>query len=181
MWNYFVYILRYSYTRPAGLVAADFAYFGIAFIGVILGWKIICKQAIFYGPGLLILLLIAVVHGLNTESRQMVFVFPLLLMLLSAGLSNYKFRNLEVGFLALLGLVSSKVWYPINPLNSADYPVSFQSLLYSPLQKYFMNLGPWMNDRNYIIHLSCALLLLTGGYLYMHRSNLAIRLKDGIE
>ncbi|HXH19081.1 MAG TPA: hypothetical protein VNJ07_08345 [Chitinophagales bacterium] len=156
VWNYFIYSLRYSYARPAAMASAHFAYFGLAFISLSIYWRQIIQEGSNYGLGTLLILSMTLLHSLTSETRHLLFMFPVSMMLLFSAFREIKFNSLTVAIILLLCIAASKVWFPINPLNSEDYifhPEPLQQMLHSPLQKYFMNLGPWMNNRMYLLHL----------------------------
>ena len=57
------------------------------------------------------------------------------------------FTSLRFGKENNFGFAFSKIWLSINPI-----PEESGNLWEYPMQKYFMNLGPWISNKAYAIH-----------------------------
>ena len=104
---------------------------------------------------------------INTESRQCILGFIFLVIPL-ANIFENKISWLTV--LIILGslILISRLYLPLNPLSTDLYAQAIKNnstlLFKQPLQKYMMNLGPWMSDKNYLIWLFPTLVTMIGGW-----------------
>jgi hypothetical protein len=162
--NYFLATLRLAYSRPGGFFAAHFAYYGLTFCFIIVNFKHIADSIKERGYGAILFSIMAVTMFFNTESRQMIFLLPFAVYF---AVTNPVYNNLKfshVFFILIVALITSKAWFTINPFQNSVYPPldmkDFTELYNFPMQKYFMNLGPWMGDKMYLVHL-CLFALLT--------------------
>lgn len=157
LYNFFILILRLANSRPAGFLSSHFAYFGITLPFIILNYKHIVRQVLQYGYGATLLLGVMLVLFINTESHQFVIVLPFVVYYI---VTNPLYNNLKawhIGVLTGMALLASKVWFTINPLDPTKYATGnmqdFYALYEFPMQRYFMNLGPWMGNQMYVVHL----------------------------
>lgn len=157
LYNFFILILRLANSRPAGFFASHFAYFGLTLSFLVLNYKHIVHQTLSNGYGAVLLLFVITILFINTESHQFVIVYPFIIYYIVTNPLYVKLKGWHVSALGLLAVFLSKVWYPINPLDATKYATGnmedFYALYKFPMQKYFMNLGPWMGNKMYVIHL----------------------------
>jgi hypothetical protein len=87
-----------------------------------------------------------------TESRQLITLFPFAALLLAYTANTMQWRRQQVWIFAVLGLVSSKIWFRINfdGMNTSAYVDRLQNYDTFPMQNYFMNQGPWMSGESYV-------------------------------
>lgn len=173
LYNFFISILRLANTRPAGFLSAHLAYFGILLPFMLLNGKWIITQFIRNGYGAIAFLGITGVMFLNTESRQFLLMLPFIVYFI---ISNPLYRKMRPWHTVTIGIVSlglSKIWLVINPLDPTKYATDnmqdFYDLYKFPMQRYFMNLGPWMSNDMYVVHLITAILCTAGLYL-LHKN-----------
>lgn len=165
--TYLLNIVRLSSSRPGGFLVAHFLYLG----PIIILCFIFCREILTflarYGYGILIAMGIMLFNFINTESRQCILGFIFLVIPL-ANIFENKISWLTV--LIILGslILISRLYLPLNPLSTDLYAQAIKNnstlLFKQPLQKYMMNLGPWMSDKNYLIWLFPTLVTMIGGW-----------------
>jgi len=161
--------------RPLQFVAAHTLYFGpgIFLLFALRRQVTIVLQS--HGVGLTLLAIIAALQFLNSESRQMINLLPLIALIVAQAVeiihADYKFLTMFV----CSSLVLSKFWLTINPVPSdlpsgafSYFPMIGDSQLF-PAQKYFMNFGPWMSTQMLLIQSAVVVLLCLGIYLTIRK------------
>lgn len=126
-----------SVQRPLVYLVAHAAFFGLGALVVVVGWRRICLEARRFGPGLLAILGVTVFFALNSQSRFMLplapMVLPLAVFAFGDGDGRLSLRR-YVQLLAL-ALFASQFWYVIVQHPSLD------------LETVVAHTGPWMpND-----------------------------------
>jgi hypothetical protein len=130
-------------TYPLVFLVLHTVYYGPVFLLTILFWSDIRRAAGTLGLGLYALLLLYAGLGINSESRQMINVWSVLVTVLCVALERYSFPKRNYWLLFGLELVASRVWYRIN---TAPF---YGSILEFPYQRYFMTQGPWVSEAMY--------------------------------
>jgi len=161
--------------RPLQFVAAHTLYFGpgIFLLFALRRQVTIVLQS--HGVGLILLAIIAALQFLNSESRQMINLLPLIALIVAQSVelidADYKFLTM----FTCASLVLSKFWLKINPSHSdlpsgalSYFPMVGNSQLF-PAQKYFMNFGPWMSTQMLLIQSAVVVLLCLGIYLTIRK------------
>lgn len=124
-----------SVQRPLVYVVAHAAFFGLGALVVVVGWRRIALEARRFGPGLVAILGMTVFFGLNSQSR---FMLPLAPMVLPLGVFAFGDGRLSLRRYALLlalALFASQFWYVIVQHPQLD------------LETVVAHTGPWMpND-----------------------------------
>ena len=161
------YFLRhlaiYSQARPGVFLVAHAAYFGLVAAVLIVFWPQVVAVAHRLGTGMTLFLLVHLVWGIHSESRQIVDALPALALVATLAASTVPWPRSIVAAAAGLGLLTSKAWFPINRggfIGRSD-PASY------PAQYYFMNHGPWMAAGPFL--LQAVVLLAACGLLWMPR------------
>jgi len=174
IFNYLLNAIRSGSSRPAGFLVAHFVYFGIGVILYMLYFKRVAEWIRKAGAGFFLLALLSIPLALNSESRQLIFFHALFSLALCSSVS---FSKIQAYALLAVSLILSRAWLPINPLGSDLYleaVIENKELLFTyPLQKYMMNLGPWMNDKNYVVWLVLASITLAAFYLLQRKGVVA--------
>ena len=110
------------------------------------------RQVQSHGPGAVIVLAMIIVFSINSESRQITYIIPILVYFFMPVIRNWNLSMPKfIGF-CVVAFALSKCWLPLNHGNYVNIPVSF------PDQWYFMNMGPWMSHVSYLIFAATALL-----------------------
>jgi hypothetical protein len=145
------YFLRhlaiYSLSRPAVFLVAHAAYFGLLVPVLIVFWRPAVAAAHRLGPGVTLFVLAHLVWGIHSESRQLIDALPALVLLAVLAALTVQWPPHTVAAAAVLGLIVSKAWLPINRegfIGRSD-PATY------PAQYYFLNQGPWMAYGPYLI------------------------------
>lgn len=165
VFNYALSVFRLAYSRPAGFFAAHFAYFGMTFVFLALSFRQFAEGVKRQGYGALLFAALAVMMVLNTETRHLIFILPFALYFILSERKMAGITGRQFFVLLILALAASKVWLPINPLDATLYPPDEQHfhILYEfPMQRYFMNLGPWMGNKMYVAYLVLFSIVYTG-------------------
>jgi hypothetical protein len=127
-----------SLVRPGVFALAHALFFGPLVLCLYLRWRSIARRVHESGIGLTLVAALAIPFALNSESRRLFLLAPLLLPFVVAELDEIDLdRRAWVSLLAL-GLAGSKLWIRVHP----DLETQ---LLAWPSQSYFMTMGPWMS------------------------------------
>lgn len=163
--SFAIHTVLSSLTEPLIFVVAHIVYFGPGIILLFIFSREVCEIAKGYGPGMILVLLAAFVLSINPQSRFLINVAPMVLILVvSAGQETFLKRT-NVWFWLVLSLIYSKVWYRFNTGPQLD-DGTMNSLLNFPLQHYFMNSGPWMSHQMYLVQ--GGIILITGLVIYFY-------------
>jgi hypothetical protein len=161
------YFLRhlaiYSQARSGVFLVAHAAYFGLVVAVLIAFWPRAVAAAHRLGTGMTLFLLVHLVWGIHSESRQIVDALPAFALVATLAASTVPWPGGTVAVAAMLGFLTSKAWFPINRggfIGRSD-PASY------PAQYYFMNQGPWMAAGPFL--LQAVVLLAVCGLLWMAR------------
>jgi hypothetical protein len=142
-----------SVSKPLLAPVALIIYFGPSIVLLALlfyRWKYLIPEL---GSGFMIVFATAaLMSGFMTESRQLITLFPFAALLLAYTANTMQWRRQQVWIFAVLGLVSSKIWFRINfdGMNTSAYVDRLQNYDTFPMQNYFMNQGPWMSGESYV-------------------------------
>ena len=135
-------------TRPFINVISHVVYFGPIIILAGAAWRSVGAAVSQYGLGLQLFFCFHLLCGISPETRIITNFLPFLTLF-----TVLAFRDIPISRFALVGFTLiafclSKVWWIFNIPASADPG----KVLEFPLQKLFMNYGPWMNQDMYMIH-----------------------------
>lgn len=132
------HLFLYNSGRPGLFLLAHAVYFGVVAILLVVAWTRVSRSVHGFGLGLWAFTAFQAGHFINTESRQLADVLPLLVLLVVKALDEGEEGAWpHPGVVVLAGLVLSKFWLPINIGEWGDpYQI--------PAQLYFMNHGPSM-------------------------------------
>lgn len=158
--------------NPLVFLISHFVYFGPSIALIVIYWNELVAKAKSYF-GIMLLLIAYVILSLDSESRQLINVFPIFVFLL---LETLNIRNISKKFIywvLIISLFLSKFWLPIN-IFTGKLNWEYEAFLRFPLQIYFMNLGPWMNTYMYVINLITFLAVIIGLWIWKIRDYSAI-------
>jgi hypothetical protein len=139
-------ILRLSIAKPFIGIISFVTWFGPLIFMAVINWKRLAEQIHKYGYGLLFFFCGFLLLFLDSESRHIILFYPFLCAFTLKSLDRAEPNKYFMIAFALLSVIFSKVWFPINPI-----PEEPGNLWEFPMQKYFMNIGPWMSNRPYVI------------------------------
>lgn len=128
--------------RPGISLLCLIIYFGPIASLALWRWRSVCQLAASMGPGMPIFLGMSLALALDSESRHLVFVFPVLVALTTKVLDARPIAPATVLLFLALSLALSRVWLSIgNPPGTA----------------YWMNFGPWWSWPIYFMNLILAI------------------------
>lgn len=142
---FFVTILLESITKPLIFIVAHPIYYGPLLILTCFLWKPICRLMHQHGIGLVVVMIVGVVLSINPESRRHIALLPFFAAFTVKAAESLRWNASRSWLVAGLSLIFSKIWLPINTGPLEGNPLDF------PLQRYFMNHGPWMSNEMYLI------------------------------
>lgn len=96
--------------------------------------------------------------GLMTESRQWINLLPFIVLAVIQTLERYALHKFFVAALLFIGIGFSKLWMSLNFEGMHDYVYQGGSRFTFPLQRYFMNQGPYMSMESYLYQLVAVVL-----------------------
>lgn len=146
-----------SLPEPLVFLVAHVVYFGPAVLLMALFWKRLCRTFTGYGVGMGLLLILNATFSVTSQSRWLINVFPVFVAVLVKTLEPDLARRGSLFLLAALCLLYSKMWYQINS-EPLVFDGTMDCLLRFPMQRMFMNLGPYMSRPAYLIQGAAAAL-----------------------
>lgn len=132
-----------SCTDPLTFLVSNIQYFGVLFILLVFYLKSFVRTVQRHGLGAVLVIAMITVFSINSESRQITYILPILCYFLMPRISELNLTKYQVLGLVVCSFLLSKVWLPLNHGQYINVPTSF------PDQWYFMNMGPWMSHRSY--------------------------------
>jgi hypothetical protein len=112
---YFLYrLLVLSVWEPGLFLVAHPVYFGLVVPLLALGWSGAARAARGLGPGVMLFLWAHLVWALHPETRTVIDVLPLLVLLVTAAEEPRPWSRGALLALAALALAVSKVWLPLT-------------------------------------------------------------------
>lgn len=158
--------LTSSLSRPLVNIVAHATFFGPTFICLLALSALRLRYESRIGVGLYLLIGIGLVFvGFVTESRQIVTFLPIIaLMILSSVDREFRQNNTLLKSVLMLGLavnlISSKLWLSNNFAELAAQAEKAELYAQFPMQKIFLNHGPWINDTMYVVQGAALLVIL---------------------
>lgn len=157
--------------RPLQFLVAHGVYYGLCTIVFCLFWNKVVLVQQRLGLGLALMFMIVMIQGINSETRQLGNVLPLLALVTALVAETFELRRIAVLSTAGLMLLVSKFWLPFNWFDPTyrqpdDRFPSFSFvhtgiMLEWPFQVYFMNHGPWISNK-YLIAQGVMLVIVAG-------------------
>lgn len=148
-----------SLVRPGVFFVALVAYYGPIVLLAMILWKSTCRHVQAAGPGVVLSLLFCLLLSLNSQSRFLMNLIPLLIPFVIKAADDLEWDRSRFGVFAVLTVVMSRCGVSrfMPDLTTAD-PFSF------PAQLAWMVAGPWMSAVSYFIQAS--LCIVVTGILY---------------
>lgn len=140
-----------SCTDPLTFLVSNIQYFGLIFILLIFYARDFIRRVQSHGPGAVIVIAMIIVFSINSESRQITYIIPILVYFFMQVIRNWDLSMPKFIGLSAVAIALSKCWLPLNHGDYVNMPTSF------PDQWYFMNMGPWMSHSSYLIFAGTAL------------------------
>jgi len=151
------HVLLYNSGRPGLFLIAHAVYFGPVALLLLLSWSRVAATAHRLGLGITAYVVFHFLHGINTESRQLIDGLPLYVLLATLAATERGLAAGHVWLVAAVGLLTSKFWLLINQ-------GMWGEASRFPAQLYFMNMGPSMTSAT--LGLQAAGVLLTLGLFW---------------
>jgi hypothetical protein len=145
--------------KPALFLIAMIVAFGPGFILLLWHLPRVMSATASHSFGSVVLVIVTMALALNTECRQLVFLYPLLIAFLCKALQEVgPGRKFAIAFMAC-SLLLSKVYMPLNALgmgaiSSTETLTDVNDLANFPWQWFFMNLGLYMGWIAYATNLA---------------------------
>jgi hypothetical protein len=147
------HLFLYNSGQPGLFLLAHVVYLGPVVLVVLLLWPTVRTTLHRLGLGVTACAAFQLAHAINTETRQLVDVLPLLALLGAVALEERGIRTWAAAALALLGAFTSKAWLTIN---QGPWGGPYEH----PAQRYFMNMGPSMTRESVAVQAAVALAAL---------------------
>jgi hypothetical protein len=114
-----------------------------------------------YGLGLTLVILMGVLVSIDTESRHNIPGYIIAVPFLGVVVDKLPSPSRFIWLIGILALAASKIWMRMGLPAYDD-----EQYLRFPLQNAFMSIGPWMNDRMFVLQGS--IVLATAALLYAY-------------
>jgi len=135
-----------SITQPGIFYLAHVLFFGPMLILVPFLWGPMCRSIQRRGAGMTLCFTLALVIGAGSESRKLMNFYPFVVLFLAERVDRSVRESWQVGMLAILSLLLSKVWLPMGQ----DLPVPFLGTV--PWRSlYASSRGPWIDHASYLL------------------------------
>jgi len=134
--------------RPGAFIVSHAVFFGPIILVLFLNWQRVCDVAARFGAAPVLLLGLALLMGLNSESRRAVAFVPVLLPLVAVAVADFPWDAQRLGGWVVLSLFCSRVWHTI---------VQFPRLDGDSLAPM---MGPWMPNDYMVSHTLISIVLL---------------------
>ena len=134
-------------SKPAAFLVAHGVYFGPAYALILMRLSSVLRTARRTGLAVYLVLLAFLALGLNSESRQLFYFWPFVVVALGFDLAQMPLpRRSSIVTFAALSLLLAKIYIPLNfaPSGTLDQ---------FPWQWFFMNQGPWVGIPGYFFNL----------------------------
>jgi hypothetical protein len=162
MKEYIMLIFQMVLIIPAINIIAHTMFFGSIILILIFLWKDVAIKIRERGLGLIFFISLCLLLGIDSESRQLVNIFPVFAILACDVLNK---RNVSWGFVyffVMINLISSRFWLPLNHgdwnhFTDSDYFNG--AMLRFPMQIVFMNTGPWLSHLLYGVFTSVIIIM----------------------
>jgi hypothetical protein len=142
-----------SVARPGIFLVAHVAFYGPMFLVTIFLWKKTCRHLHEAGTGLALAVLLGLLLSLNSQSRYVINIFPLMLPFVIKATDTLGWGAAPYTLITCSSVALSKIWFTINT-------GPFQGRLYEfPDQGLFMTHGPWISPTMYALQGGCFLVL----------------------
>ena len=135
-----------SAVKPLVFLVSHPMYFGPAFLLLVFYWKPFTRIVRGHGVGLVLVVLMGIFTSLTPESRQSAPSYFVALPFLALLVDRLALPRRFWWFFAALALASTRIWMRMGLPAYDD-----QRYLHFPFQNFFMNLGPWMSNRMYLL------------------------------
>lgn len=157
-----------SVQRPAAFLVGHAVFFGPWVILLVLRWRDVADSAARLGAGMVAVLGLAVLMGMNSEGRRMLGIAPLVLGPAVLGLARARWTLGRLGQLFLLTVLGSKVWYTMIQTPAPD-PETMTS-----------SIGPWMILEHYQVQLAaCGIVAVWALYAWRDERGPHVALVQG--
>jgi hypothetical protein len=149
--------------KPAVFAVAHIVYFGPWLVPLAAMWPRVCRLIHEHGFGLTLAVLAGFLHSLDSESRHVIYLVPMLVPFFVKATESLEWNRTPYVLMAVIGAFASEVW-----LNMKGAFVD-NAFLY-PDQLYWMHHGPFMGNDMYLVQLAGAMVLATVLYVACFRS-----------
>jgi hypothetical protein len=140
--NILYLVILTSILQPGIFLVSHVVYWGPFFILAVLLWKPVCRIIHGHGLGITLWMVLGLIESLDSESRHLMIVFPLLIPFVVKVLEGFSWNKQKILYLMIISLLSSKFWLQIGEIGGRHREF--------PTQYLYMSHGPWMSDTMYI-------------------------------
>jgi hypothetical protein len=162
--DYIKNIFITSIVSPLKFLVAHTSFFGPVIVLFIFYWKSMCNKLIEQDIGFIAFFGIALIQGIGSESRQLIFAYPFFIFILVKSINDLKIKRAFLWTLLFFALFFSRFWYTINQEAMPNLNNPFNVLLFFPWQHFMMFHGPWISFPVYLV--MAVIFIFTSAYLY---------------
>jgi len=173
--EYFFTISYEAIVNPICFLVMHFVYYGPIILLFLILFKEFIAQIKASSAGLFLLTVFSFIVAIDSESRHLLNVIPILIFFLGVSINQNKgiIEKLTPRFLTFfvgLSLFNSCFWLKIRLPAQLPNSASTQLFQEFPFQSYFMFHGPWTSHDMCYIFLAIFLTFLIGFYTYLKTS-----------
>jgi hypothetical protein len=139
---------------PFNFLVNHFLYFGMLIPLAIFYFKEVFNASSAFGLGFVMVLFVIILLGLNSESRMIINILPLLILPVLQVLKRLTLGPIVIIGLGIINLFLSKFWYTINVPGILEAFATYNTEVYMqfPAQRYFQHFGPWQNTEMFMLY-----------------------------
>jgi len=147
-----------SIVNPGTFLVSHLLWFGPMAALIFFLWPQIIKQTLQeHGMGLGIFIGAIVIMGIGSEVRYITNLWPFLVVLVCTVVGrNSQFSIGSAAIIAVIAIAISRTWLSVDQLS---FEGSVEDILNFPLQRYFMNHGPWRSNQMYLVFLGVTVIV----------------------
>jgi len=152
--------------NPFLFLLSHILYYGPVVILIIFFWNQVSRFCNSIGIAFNLLLLFCIFLSFQSESRMLITLLPMIILAFTHHINTFKIKQQHLIIFILLSFIFSRFWFKIWETGMQGNYLEF------PMQRYFMNQGPWMSNTMYYVQLAIILLCAIPLYLFVKRSRL---------
>ncbi|WBA41951.1 hypothetical protein [Hymenobacter canadensis] len=175
--TYLVNVVFGAVTRPLQALVSHSNYYGLPVVLAVVCWRQVGYALRNLGLGIGGLFVLLLLLSVNSETRQMANLLPVLVIVTARVASDMRISPRAIFFSVCMCLLQSKFWLRINQFDPTfgqpndQYPLGnapgAEYVWNSPFQAYFMNIGPWTSHQFWLLQaLTMLLMAIVVRWLY---------------
>lgn len=168
--TFLVNVVFGAVARPLQALVSHSNYYGLPVVIAVVYWPQVGAAVRQLGLGIGGLFVLLLLLSVNSETRQMANLLPILTVVTARVAGSLKISNRSIFISLFICLLQSKFWLRINQFDPTfgqlndQYPLGnspgVEYVWNSPFQAYLMNIGPWTSHQFWLLQMFILLLMV---------------------